>query len=61
MEMRKPLYFAKKMEKAMRGVRGKKATGSDDVTGDVLKVLGEDSLRIMTQHVWNWRVAHRYQ
>jgi len=49
------------VENAGKGMRGKKATGNDDVSGDVLKVLGEDGFRIMTQHIWNWRVAHIYQ
>jgi hypothetical protein len=30
-------------------MRDKKATGNDDVPGDVLKLLGEDGLRLMTQ------------
>jgi hypothetical protein len=30
-------------------MRDKKATGDDDVPGDVLKLLGEDGLRLMTQ------------
>jgi hypothetical protein len=30
-------------------MRHKKATGDDDVPGDVLKLLGEDGLRLMTQ------------
>jgi hypothetical protein len=30
-------------------MRDKKATGDDDVPGDVLKLLGEDCLRLMTQ------------
>jgi hypothetical protein len=42
-------------------MRGKKATGNDDVSGDVFKVSAEDGLRIMAQHIWNWRVAHIYQ
>jgi len=50
-----------KVENASNGMRGKKAAGNDDVSGDVIKVLGEDGLRIMTQRIWKWRVAHRYQ
>jgi hypothetical protein len=30
-------------------MRDKKATGDDDVPGDVLKLLGEDGLWLMTQ------------
>ena len=39
-------------EKAIKEKREKKAT-DDDVPGDVLKLLGEDGLRIMTQHIYN--------
>jgi hypothetical protein len=34
-------------------MRDKKATGDDDVPGDVLKLLGGDGLRIMTQLINN--------
>jgi hypothetical protein len=37
------------VEKAIREMRDKKATGDDDVPGDVLKLLGEDGLKLMTQ------------
>ena len=37
------------MEKAIKEMRNKKATGDDDVPGDVLKLLGEDGLKIMTR------------
>jgi hypothetical protein len=37
------------VEKAMKEMRDKKATGYDDVPGDVLKLLGENGLRLMTQ------------
>jgi len=36
------------VEKAIKEVRNKKATG-DDVPGDVLKLLGEGGLKIMTK------------
>jgi hypothetical protein len=36
------------VEKAIK-MRDKKATGDDDAPGDVLKLLGEDGLRLMTQ------------
>jgi len=39
-------------EKAIMEKRDKKAT-DDEVPGDVLKLLGEDGLRIMTQHIYN--------
>ena len=37
------------MEKPIKEIRNKKATGDDDVPGDVLKLLGEDGLKIMTK------------
>jgi hypothetical protein len=37
------------VEKAIKEMRDKKATGDDDVPGDVLKLLGEDGLKLMTQ------------
>jgi hypothetical protein len=37
------------VEKAMKDMKDKKATGGDDVPGDVLKLLGEDGLKLMTQ------------
>jgi hypothetical protein len=37
------------VEKAIKGMRDKKATGDDDVPGDVLILSGEDGLRLMTQ------------
>jgi hypothetical protein len=44
----KGLYILQsEVEKAIMEMRNKKATG-DDVPGDVLKLLGEDSLKIMT-------------
>jgi hypothetical protein len=35
------------VEKAIKEIRGKNATGDDDVPGDVLKLLGEDGLKLM--------------
>ena len=37
------------VEKAIKEMRNKKATGDDDVPGDVLKLLGEGGLKIMTK------------
>jgi hypothetical protein len=37
------------VEKAIKEMRDKKAAGDDDIHGDVLKLLGEDGLRLMTQ------------
>jgi hypothetical protein len=41
------------VETAIKEMRDKKATRVDDVPGDVLKLLGEDSLRIVTQLINN--------
>ena len=37
------------VEKATTEIRNKKATGNDDVPGDVFKLLGEGGLKIMTK------------
>jgi len=37
------------VEKAFKEMRNKKATGDDDIPGDVFKVLGEGGLKIMTK------------
>jgi hypothetical protein len=34
--------------KAIKKMNGKKAAGDDNVPGEVLKLLGEDGLKIMT-------------
>jgi hypothetical protein len=39
------------VEKAVKEMRDKKATGDDDVPGDVLKLLGEDDIKLMTQRI----------
>jgi hypothetical protein len=44
-----PYILQSEVEKGTKDIRDKKATGSDDVLGDVLKLLGEDGLRLMTQ------------
>jgi len=36
------------VEKAIKEIREKKATGDDDVLAGVLEMLGEDSLRLVT-------------
>jgi hypothetical protein len=41
------------VEKAIKQMRDKKATLHDDMPGDVLKLLGEDGLRIMAQLISN--------
>ena len=37
------------MENAVKEMRNKKATGDDDVSGDVLKLLGECGSKIMRE------------
>jgi hypothetical protein len=37
------------VEKAIKEIRDKKATGNDDVPGDVLILLGENDLQLVTQ------------
>jgi hypothetical protein len=37
------------VEKSIKEIRNKKATGDDDVSGDVLKLFGEGGLKIMTK------------
>jgi len=41
------------VEIAIKEMRDKKTTGDDDVPEDVLRLLGEDSLRIVTQLINN--------
>jgi hypothetical protein len=41
------------MEKAIKEMRDKKATGDDDVPVDSLKLLGDDGLNLMTQLINN--------
>jgi hypothetical protein len=53
------------VEKAVKELRDKMATGNDEVPGDVLKLFGEDSLRLTTQlinsiRICNWGVAQRF-
>ena len=40
-----PHILQSEVEKATKGMRNKKATGDDDVHGDVLKLLGEGGLK----------------
>jgi hypothetical protein len=44
-----PYILQSKVEKAIKELRDKKATGDDDIPGDVLKLLREDSVKLMTQ------------
>ena len=44
-----PYVLQSKVEKAIKEMKKKKATGDDDVPGDVIKLLGEGGLKIMTK------------
>jgi hypothetical protein len=46
-----PYILQSEVEKAIKEMRDKKATGYDDVPGDVLKLFGEGGLRLMTQMI----------
>jgi hypothetical protein len=37
------------VEKAIKDMGDKKAIGDDDVPGDVLKLLGKDGIKVLTQ------------
>jgi hypothetical protein len=45
------------VKKAIKEMRDKKATGDDDVPGDVIKLLGEDGLRLLTQLITSMYVT----
>jgi len=42
-----PYILQSEVEKAIKEIRNKEATGDDDVPGDVLKLMGEGGLKIM--------------
>ena len=42
-----PYILQSEVEKAIKEMRNRKATGDDDVTGHVLKLLGEGGLKIL--------------
>ena len=44
-----PYISQSEVEKAMKEMRNRKAKGDDDVSGDVLKLLGEGGLKILTK------------
>ena len=44
-----PYILQSEVEKAIKEMRNKKATGDDEVPGDVLKLLGEGGLKMMTK------------
>jgi hypothetical protein len=57
-----PYSLHSEVEKAVKGMRDQQATGDDNVSGDIVKWMGENNLKIVTaveQHICNWRVAPR--
>jgi hypothetical protein len=48
-EEKGPYILQSEVEKVIKEMRNKMATGDDDVPGDVLKLLGEGGLKIMTK------------
>ena len=44
-----PYILQSEVEKAVKEMRNRKATGDDDLPGDVLKLLGEGGLKILTK------------
>ena len=44
-----PFILKSEVEKAVKEMRNSKATVDDDVPGDVLKLLGESGLKILTK------------
>jgi hypothetical protein len=44
-----PYILQSEVEKAIKERKYKKAAGNDGVPGDVLKLLGEDGLKVMTK------------
>ena len=56
-----PYILQSEVEKAIKEMMNRKATGDDDVPGDVLKVMGEVGLKTLKKinqnHIWNWRVT----
>jgi hypothetical protein len=46
-----PYILQSEMENGIKEMRDEKATGDDDVPGNVLKVLREDGLRL--RHSWS--------
>ena len=48
-EEKVPYTLQGEVEKFIKGVRNRKATGDDNVHGDVLKLLGENGLKKLTK------------
>ena len=48
-----PYILQSEVEKTIKEMRNRKATRDDDVPGDVLKLLGEGGLKIVTKLISN--------
>ena len=48
-EQKSTYILQSEVEKAIKEMRNRKATGDDDVPGDVLKLLGEGGWKILTK------------
>ena len=48
-----PYILQSEMEKTTKEMRDEKATGDENVSGDILNLLGEDGLRIFAQLINN--------
>jgi hypothetical protein len=46
-EEKSPYILQSEVEKAIKEMRNRKATGDDDIPGEVLRLLGEYSLKIL--------------
>jgi hypothetical protein len=44
-----PHILQSEVEKTVNEMRNRKATGDDDISGDVIKLLGEGGLKILTK------------
>jgi len=44
-----PHILQSEVEKTIKEIRNRKATGDDDIPGDVIKLLGEGGLKILTK------------
>jgi hypothetical protein len=48
-----PHILCSEMEKAIKEMRDKKATGDDDIPVEALKLLGDDGFNLLTQLINN--------
>jgi len=53
MQMERPLNFQNEVEKSIKDMKDKMPTGDEDAPGDIMKLLGKEGLRLMTQLINN--------